>query len=291
MNYRLSAKYPFPTPIHDILAGYDWITKHLSRGADGLSQGPDSSRLAKLGVCGEFIGGSLASMLALTECRTTKQGITVAAIGNPIVDWTLITFEGQSIHPAHTTPEQDTNTTVEQLNDPTTSPTFNGMNGIPTRQSLLSLRNTIFPTAEKYFDPFASPSLFFRTPTFDLPPYLPTLPYQASTPKSQEIEDDISPNLIRNRRSHRKYPPLSSDLRLPNMRIEVGNGNGNVLKKQGLEFVELMRRSVDLWEIEERQGLKRKDGDNRVELVKRAKSRLWEDEEILEIGTWFAQAF
>lgn len=226
-------------------------------------------------------------MLALTECHTTKQGITAAAIGHPIVDWTLITFEGQSVHPAHT----DTDTTVERLNDSTTSPNFNGMNRIPTRQSLLSLRNTIFPTADKYFDPFASPSLFFRTPTFDLPPYLPTLPYQASTPKSQEIEDDISPKLVRNRRSHRKYPPLSSDLRLPNMRIEVGNGNGNVLKKQGLEFVELMRRSVDLWEVEERQGLKRKDGNNRVELVRRAKSRLWEDEEILEIGTWFAQAF
>lgn len=288
LNYRLSVQYPFPTPIHDVLAGYDWITKHLGRGADGLSEGSDSPGLAKLGVCGELFGGSLASMLALTECHATKQGITAAGIGNPIADWTLITFEGQNTHPVHTTSKEDADTFVKRQNDSTTSPAFDG---IPTSESLLSLRDSIFPKAENYFDPFASPSLFFRTPTFDLPPYSPTLSYSASTPKSQESEDDTSPNLVRNRRSHRKYPPFSSELRLPNMRIEVGDGKGNVLKEQGLEFVELMRRSVDLWEGEEWQGLNHKDGNTRIELVKRPKSGLWGNKEVLEIGTWFAGAF
>lgn len=227
-------------------------------------------------------------MLALTECHTTKQGITAAGIGNPIADWTLITFEGQNAHSIHATSSEDADLTMKRMNASTTSPTFDG---IPTHESLLSLRDSIFPKAGKYFDPFASPSLFFRTPTFDLPPYSPTLPYEASTPKSQESEDDIAPTLVRKRRSHRKYPPISSELRLPNMRVEIGNGNGNVLKKQGLEFVELMRRSVDLWEREEWQGLRHKDSDRRIELVKRPKSGLWEDEEIHEIGTWFAQAF
>lgn len=288
LNYRLSAQYPFPTPIHDVLAGYDWITKHLRRGPDGLSEGSDSSGLGKLGVCGELIGGSLAGMLALTECHATKQGITAAGIGNPIADWTLITFEGQNTHPVHASSAHDGDTIMKRLN---ASPTSSTLDGIPTSETLLSLRDSIFPKAEKYFDPFASPSLFFRAPTFDLPPHSPTLPYEASTPTSQESEDDISSTLVRNRRSHRKYPPPSSGLRLPNMRIEVSNGDGNVLKKQGLEFVELMRRSVDLWESEEWQGLRPKDGNNRIALVRRTNSGLWQSKEILEIGTWFAEAF
>ena len=288
LNYRLSAQYPFPTPIHDVLAGYDWITKHLSREADGLSEGPDPSGFAKLGVCGELIGGSLASMLALTECHATKQGITAAVAGNPIADWTLISFEGQNIHPVHATSVQNPDTVVKRLNISTSSPTFDG---IPNSESLLFLRDSIFPKAEKYFDPFASPSLFFRTPTFDLPPHSHALPYTASTPKSQESEDDILPTLVRNRRSHRKYPPLSSDLQLPHMRVEIANSSGNVLKKQGLEFVELMRRSVDLWESKEKQSLRREDGNSRIELLKRPKSGLWGNEEILEVGTWFAEAF
>ena len=226
-------------------------------------------------------------MLALTECHATKQGITAAGIGNPIADWTLISFEGQNSHPFHTPSAQNPDTIMKRLNTSTAFPTFDG---IPTSESLLSLRDSIFPKAENYFDPFASPSLFFRTPTFDLPAYSATLPYDASTQKFQESEDDISPTLVKNRRSHRKYPPLSSDLRLPNIRIEVGNGKDNILKQQGLEFVDLLRRSVDLWESEEFQGLREKDGKNRVELIKRPKSGLWGNKEILEIGTWFAGA-
>lgn len=226
-------------------------------------------------------------MLALTECHTTKQGITAAGIGNPITDWTLMTFQGQDAHPVQATSAQDADAMEKRLNTSIKSTT---LNGIPTSESLLSFRDSIFPKSERYFDPLASPSLFFRTPTFDLPPYSPTFSYEPSTPKSQDFEEDISPTLVRNRRSHRKYPPLSSELRLPYMRIEVNNGKGNVLKEQGLEFVELMRRSVDLWESEEMEGLRPKNGNDRIQLVKRPKSGLWEDKDIVEIGTWFAEA-
>ncbi|MCJ1463832.1 hypothetical protein MMC07_002441 [Pseudocyphellaria aurata] len=225
-------------------------------------------------------------MLALTECHTTKQGITAAGIGNPITDWTSITFQGQHAHPTQATSAQDADG-MKRLNT-SIKPTI--LDGLPTSESLLSFRDSIFPKAERYFDPFASPSLFFRTPAFDLPPYSPNLSYEASTPNSQESEEGIPPTLVKNRRSHRKYPPFGSELRLPNMRIEVSNGKGNVLKEHGLEFVKLMRRSVDSWEGDELQGLRHKNGKDRIQLVKRPKSGLWEENDIVEIGTWFTEA-
>ena len=284
LNYRLSAQYHFPIPIHDVLAGYDWIRKHLGARPNKGHEESENSGRAKLGVCGEHVGGSLASMLALTECHTSKQGIAAAGIGNPITDWTLLSLESQKASSISTTSARSGDFTTKQLSthlgpvvdQPLTTP------------SLLSLRDSIFPKAERYYDPFASPILFFRTPSFDLPSQLPMFRYGVSTPKSHESEDDTSVPLAKKRRSHRKYPPLSSDLQLPRMRVEIGNGS--ILKKQGLEFVELMRRSVDLWKNTEGQSSRHKDGKNRVELVMRGGSGLWEGKEIVEIGNWFDEA-
>lgn len=81
INYRASSEFQFPTPFHDVLFGWDWIRENL------LLDKFDRSYLARLGVCGELIGGSLATMLALTECRIGESRIAAAAVNNPIADW------------------------------------------------------------------------------------------------------------------------------------------------------------------------------------------------------------
>jgi acetyl esterase/lipase len=81
INYRASPDHQYPTPFHDMLFGWDWIRENL------LVDEFKRPYLARLGVCGELIGGSLATMLALTECRLGESRIAAAAVNNPIVDW------------------------------------------------------------------------------------------------------------------------------------------------------------------------------------------------------------
>jgi hypothetical protein len=64
-----------------VLRGYDWVKDNLLQ--DGFSR----PVIARMGVCGELMGGSLATMLALTECRSGASRIGVAAVNNPIADW------------------------------------------------------------------------------------------------------------------------------------------------------------------------------------------------------------
>lgn len=77
VNYRLGnpkeadtqSFYKYPFPIHDTLAGFDWIQQNFQP--------------AQLGIFGTHIGGSLALMLALTEAQSIR---AVAAL-EPICDW------------------------------------------------------------------------------------------------------------------------------------------------------------------------------------------------------------
>lgn len=243
----------------------------------------DLSGLTKLGVCGEFVGGGLASMLALTECHAKKQGITAGVIGNPIADWTSLSFEDRGADTTHGKSASDPDVATKRLHASDSSNSSERL----TIKSLISLRDEIFPKEETYFDPFASPSLFFRTPSYDLPPPLQRFSFMDPMP-NQESEDTSAP-LVKKRRSHRRHPPASSELLIPRMRFEVGKES--VWKNQGLELAELTRRSVDLWENEERLASSRKDGKSRIDLVQRAGSRLWGDKEITEIGHWFAEVF
>ncbi|KAL8966340.1 MAG: hypothetical protein Q9197_006037 [Variospora fuerteventurae] len=84
IGYRLSPQTPYPKPIHDLLASYDWVLTHLLPTIIS-----PTTTAPQIGICGEHAGGSLAATLALTECHTHKRGgIAAAALGNPIVDWT-----------------------------------------------------------------------------------------------------------------------------------------------------------------------------------------------------------
>ncbi|KAL8805409.1 MAG: hypothetical protein Q9182_001975 [Xanthomendoza sp. 2 TL-2023] len=252
IGYRLSAKDPYPKPIHDVLAGYDWIRKHLSSNPQNHNDPQWALTGKKFGVCGELAGGSVAAMLALTECTPT--GITAAALGNPIVDWT----------------------------SPLENPISTNPNSLLNR-NLISLHTSSFTKPEHRYDPFASPLLFFRTPAFELPPPpslygIPSSPDPSNPPADTEDPSQLIPR----RRAHRKYPPSDSGLRLPSTRILVGHDF--LMKEQVMEFAELVQRSVNLHEEKSERTV-----GERVEIVETEGMGLWGEKEVMEVGGWMGE--
>ncbi|KAL8763502.1 MAG: hypothetical protein Q9184_000714 [Pyrenodesmia sp. 2 TL-2023] len=254
VGYRSPRTDPYPKPIHDVLAAYDWVCQNLLPSAYASSNPPS------IGVCGELAGGSLAAMLALTECQASRRGILAAALGNPIADWSSpLPFEGSD----------DSN--------------------VAFSRRIKRLRHQAFSKLEHHYDPFASPLLFFRTAAYELP--IPAYGTLLSPPASSPSygAETITPDLIPKRRSHRRYPPAESNLHLPTTRIDVGLTSP--LREQGMEFAQLMQRSVDLYECGGRKcDMWRNGPAQRVELVEREGEGLWGEKELGEIGRWLGES-
>ena len=304
LGYRLSDQYPYPAPIYDVLAGYDWVQKHLARSTETSNGLHQSVTYSKIGVCGELCGSSLASMLALTECHVGKPGISCAAVGNPIVDWTSLFPPVEDAEPQSVAPSVDSlypqlpgTQDVASVKDNAENLPRAEFNDLRSLESLIALRSILFAKPETYFDPFASPLLFFRTPGFDLPPDPSAYAgFRINGPDDDLEARDPSRPPVKKRRSHRKYPPGNSNLRLPKLRVEVGKENA--LRAQGLELAELARRSVGLWEGGGRNAVWQEDGTTkvetdvgkeRVEVVEREGLGLWGEREMAEIGQWFGE--
>ncbi|GFF72077.1 hypothetical protein IFM53868_00724 [Aspergillus udagawae] len=138
--------YRYPTPVHDALAGFDWVQQNLQP--------------ARLGVIGTHTGGSLALMLALTEAQSVH---AVAAL-EPICDWAGLDehclMEEQPAHEGNTASKRT-----------------RGAGGrVPAAQDLVPLleaREKFFAKPERYFDAFASPVLFLRSAGKDVPRTFP----------------------------------------------------------------------------------------------------------------------
>lgn len=227
-------------------------------------------------------------MLALTECHKRRQGIAAAGIGNPVADWTSLAFEGGATDDGSASFALHAESAKKKL---PSSGTIQWTDRPLRTESLLSLRDGLFPKEDRFFDPFASPLLFFRGPAFDLQGRQPPDSADISTladPSAEQPNGDNPASVTRNRLAHRKYPPRNSGLCLPQMRVELGEQN--ILKAQGLDFVKLMRRSVRLWESQEKDGL-HNDGSDRIGLLERPDLGWWGDEEILDLGAWFAETF
>jgi acetyl esterase/lipase len=183
INYRASSTDQYPRPFHDALFGFDWIKENLLR--DEF----DRPYLARLGVCGELVGGSLATMLALTECRLGESRIGAAAVNNPIVDW-VFPDELPVVDPAELpeplAPDEtafptdadimaSSQTVVEKKPTrktrkrtpkppPLTAWQRYGDNKIMPTLTLSAERDILFRRPEDYLDRFASPIHFFRSP-------------------------------------------------------------------------------------------------------------------------------
>ncbi|KAL1983013.1 hypothetical protein VTN96DRAFT_560 [Rasamsonia emersonii] len=159
--------YKYPTPVHDTLAGLDWILQELQP--------------AQLFVFGTHVGGSLALMLALTEARH----IQAIAAYEPICDWTELdeycTIAPEDIEKALTPStvkgrgtekkEKERQRAMELLLAQIKRKTTRRRRG-PAPVDLVPLldaRERFFDTPEKYFDSFASPMIFLRSPGKDVP--------------------------------------------------------------------------------------------------------------------------
>ena len=154
------------------------------------------------------------------------------------------------------------------------------------------LRKDLFQKPEHYHDPFASPLLFFRTPAVSLPDLLS--PHElvdeqdsSRLPDPYALGEDVLSSLDRKRRSHRKYPPAGSALRLPHLRIDVGAGSE--LADQGHEMVDLLWRSVRYWEDESYGELGKQALKEKIELVEKNNTGLWGEKELADVGGWMGK--
>lgn len=137
--------YQFPVPVHDTLAGFDWIQTNL--------------KPTKLGVFGSQIGGSLALMLALTEARSVH---AVAAV-SPVCDWPGL----DDYCTTEEALEEKTSSTRRKRNPKTKGPSPSDL--VP----LLQAREELFASPERSFDSFASPILLLRSAGRDVPKTFP----------------------------------------------------------------------------------------------------------------------
>ncbi|KAI9712836.1 MAG: hypothetical protein M1820_001458 [Bogoriella megaspora] len=177
-------------------------------------------------------------MLSLTECHLGTVGVGAAFVNNPIVDWVSMNdTDADSLaldeDAAKSLPNNDPADTRQdrRRRRPFQAPSlsrFAFKPQLPTR-GLLSARDQLFSTTS-YFDPFASPSLFFRTSG-------------VAPPSIYDIDNsDIEQGATRTpRKAYLKYPPSTSALRLPTFRVETGEQSP--LKDQNEEFVNLLKRS------------------------------------------------
>lgn len=294
-----------------MLAGYDWVLKHLVHGTsahNGVGQ-PGGPR--RIGVYGELIGGGLAAMLALTESHIGRSGIGAAAIANPVVDWTFPdTVANHQLE--HDEDEHVDREMIRKRKQPSKASIMDswtafGQKGPISANDLLSLRKRIFSKPEYYFDPFASPLLFFRTAGTDIPPE--DSPTPDPDPSSPVPEDEPA---TKRRKAHRRFPPLGSGLRLPKMSVRLGDES--LLRDQGVALVDLMRRSIvlherpssnkfsDPWVYDEEEVVRsldraRNEAEQRVRLVMKPGKGLFSTsraderaEEMIEIGRWVQDA-
>lgn len=210
LKYRLDPpSRVFPGPIHDTAMGWEWILQNIL-----ISKNPTGSPKAELqpriSIYGSFIGAGLATMLTLTEPRY----IHSVNLVNPIVDWV-------------------------GLEDKPLSESPDGL-------ELLALRQKLFRVPDHYFDPFASPVLFLRSPGRDVP----SLPNEIMDVKDIVSEDEKT--TVKRRKALRHWPPAGSDLRegghwrVPSTRLWVtGNGDDrqDIFRAQAEEMARLLRRS------------------------------------------------
>ena len=236
-------------------------------------------------------------MLALTECHSYRTGVSAMVLSNPITDWTAFYTEEDALggggggggKTKSSTSRKAAAAAAAKAISTRTSQKYPTDPESPTLNSLLTTRTALFQYPEHYHDPFTSPLLFFRTSSTDLPPTDPLSIFQQLSPSSSS-SPETPPSWIKNRRAHRRYPPLDSDLLLPRTRIDVGKEN--VLKSQGVELAESVNRSVRLYEEKMGRGVYSHGDDGeeiRAEIKERNGAGIWKEEDLIDVGNWIAK--
>ncbi|KAI1631716.1 hypothetical protein F4809DRAFT_630992 [Biscogniauxia mediterranea] len=209
-----SASKPFedtslawPTPLQDVFRAYSWIRSYLH-----------SLELAQMDifVYGSYLGASLATSLALTECYPRKPVSVRGCIAyNGIYDWTTSLYD----NPNNKTwvykvmPGRRRKRVVKHL-----LPT-------PSRDADYHLmeRSTkkLFGQPQHLFDPFASSCLFFRYPGLLVPPDFDASAVSVAT--LSKVHPNLQHNVLETMSAQMQgvtgyrqdYPPRNSNLMIP----------------------------------------------------------------------------
>ncbi|KAF2825299.1 hypothetical protein CC86DRAFT_41736 [Ophiobolus disseminans] len=317
INYRASPVYPYPTPFHDVLSGYDWILRNL------LQDQFQRPYLARLGVCGELMGGSLATMLGLTECRLGESRISAVSLSNPIVDWVFhedLPLVDPADLPEPVAPEETAfpaDEDVMALTVPTplkpvrkstkkqqiTSWQQYGDNPIIPTLTLSAERDVLFSRSEHCFDRFASPIHFFRSPYAQMvatqqddmfASTQPDEPLDFETQMSLDHYDSVThkpveapepPVLTRCRAYTRNYPPAGTNLSLPKWTIMAGAESP--LRDQARELTRALRRSTARHALKTYAGRSRwHDANEKTAYEEKAEKKVQFDECSPGMGLW-----
>ncbi|KAF7889264.1 uncharacterized protein EAF01_010757 [Botrytis porri] len=281
-SFRKQRSHAFPIPLHDTLQAYSWLLKSYLPSLLPEPKPLDSTCFYNnpkpiqrpLLIYGSYLGGTLATSLALTESFTSSflpTKIHSLIVHNGIFDWT----------PISTTP--DPSIFHSQSADSSQNLSYNRLSTLDLYQSspwttltLHALKTRLFSSPSQTFDPFASPILFFRTSGISVPQRWPISPpaspspssfspTQASSPKSTDsIEaDNFSPYpdphspypdpsneyateeekgeeeesqeaLIESRKSNLIFPPTKSSLRIPRSLFTYSSSSFSGEKTHGI---------------------------------------------------------
>ncbi|KAI1455035.1 hypothetical protein F4805DRAFT_437225 [Annulohypoxylon moriforme] len=251
-----SQNLAWPAPIHDTARAYDWIVENL---------GPSNYTRRDIYVYGSYLGASLATSLTLTETHPhARMGIRGCVAYNGIYNWTTFLPD----HRINQVPQHRPRNILEEILDPPVED--------PKFQELKQHAQALFEKPDNYFDPFASPCLFFHTPGLFVP-----LDFNSTAlappgllPEDLSLLPEDAPELFMPTKPPRKsplvYPPRSSTLKIPEALLlhssppplppsllrrrqrRKKNAGRNNFQTQAEDLAGLMRRSIDKVELKER---------------------------------------
>ncbi|QSZ36305.1 hypothetical protein DSL72_007431 [Monilinia vaccinii-corymbosi] len=194
ISFRKEKFHPFPIPIHDTLQAYSWL---LDRYLPSLSpepkpldspnrDNPPNPIQRPLLIYGSYLGGTLATSLALTESFVSSPlptKIHSLIVHNGIFDWTPIsTTLDPSTFPTDSSYPSSPNLSLTSMSTTELYARYPW-----TTLTLHALKTRLFSSPSQTFDPFASPILFFRTAGINIPKRWP-LPPPPSEPETNFID-------------------------------------------------------------------------------------------------------
>ncbi|TGO62404.1 hypothetical protein BOTNAR_0114g00020 [Botryotinia narcissicola] len=270
-SFRKQRSHAFPIPlilrlsltattVHDTLQTYSWLLKSYLPSLLPEPQPLDSTYFYKnpkpiqrpLLIYGSYLGGTLATSLALTESFTSSflpTKIHSLIVHNGIFDWT----------PISTTPDPSIFHSISA--DSSKNLSYNRLSTLDLYESspwttltLHAVKTRLFSSPSQTFDPFASPILFFRTAGIAVPQRWPVPPPASLPPSSfpptetssfqsagsieaddfsrypdpqfphpdlsneyatEEEEEEPHEALLESRKSNLIFPPTKSSLQIP----------------------------------------------------------------------------
>lgn len=180
----------WPTPIHDTLAGFDFLTRELAPSPD-RTNGHSKFQRRDMYVYGSFLGAGLAASLALTESHANEPMAVRGLLAvNGVYNWTTF-LPDHPLNTARQRLQKELGLDLAEMERCEDADRDIGM--------LKALLPRLFHQPGNLFDPFASPVLFFHTAGMMVPPsfterwrpeYLsdPTSSSSSSTSDSEDID-------------------------------------------------------------------------------------------------------